>query len=745
MLATVYIIFLMPLFAARLLVRVLINMMYNVRTVGGENIPETGPALLVSNHLSLMDGFLVGWAARRRVVRFMLWKPYYDHKIFGWFLRALRCIPVDLRGPRGMARAMQDARKALEQGDVVCVFAEGSVTRTGHMLPFKRGMEKILKGIEDKGVKVPVIPMALDRVWGGFVSFAGGEFGSKRPEFRRPITVKIGTALPASVTALETRQVISELAADAFALRKSPSETLPMRFVKMAKRKWGRFCMADTMGKELTYGRTLTAAIILAGEVNKRCANDKMVGLLLPSTVGGALANLGVALTGKTAVNLNFTAGKEVMEHCIEQCEIRTVLTSKTFLDKAKLEAPRGAVYLEDILKGVSGVTKLLALLKARLAPAWMIAPRVSPDDTAAIIFSSGSTGVPKGVMLSHFNVVANIDGVLGVFNLSEEDRILGILPFFHSFGFMATIWLPLLAGCGVAYHPVPTDAKAVGELVEKFKGTFLLSTPTFCQAYVRKCTPEQFATLRYVVVGAEKLREPLRQQFQEKFGKELLEGYGCTEMAPVVAVNTPDFEHPREHQVGTKHGTIGLPLPGVATKVIDPETEEELPLGEAGMLLVKGPNRMQGYLKQPEKTAEVFRGDWYVTGDIAALDEDGFITITDRLSRFSKIGGEMVPHLKIEEAITASFADQECGCAVTGVPDERKGERLAVLYTNPDLRPDEIWQRLSATDLPKLWIPKSDCILKVDALPVLGTGKLDLRGLKRMAEEKLGVTTAKQ
>ncbi len=508
----------------------------------------------------------------------------------------------------------------------------------------------------------------------------------------------------------------------------------------MAKRKWGQFCMADTTGKELNYGRTLTAALILAGEVRKRCGDQKMIGLLLPSTVGGALANLGVTLAGKTSVNLNFTAGEKIMDHCLEECGIQTVLTSKVFLHKAKLEAPRGAVYLEDILNEVSGATKLIALLKARLLPTAMLRPKVAPDDLATVIFSSGSTGIPKGVMLSHFNIVANIDQVLDCFDLTVEDRILGILPFFHSFGFMATIWLPLLAGCGAAYHPVPTDAKAIGEMVEKYKGTFLLSTPTFCGAYMRKCTREQFQTLRYVVVGAEKLREPVRMQFEEKFGIDLLEGYGCTEMAPVVSVNTPDFKHAREYQTGTRHGTIGLPLPGVAAKVVDPETEAPLPNGEPGMLLVKGANRMLGYLKQPERTAEVFRGDWYVTGDIAAIDDDGFITITDRLSRFSKIGGEMVPHLKIEDAINACFPGSEYPVAVTGVPDERKGERLAVLYTNPDLTPEQIWQRLSETDLPKLWIPKTDCILKVDALPVLGTGKLDLRGLKQVAEARLGV-----
>jgi len=343
--------------------------------------------------------------------------------------------------------------------------------------------------------------------------------------------------------------------------------------------------------------------------------------------------------------------------------------------------------------------------------------------------------------MLSHFNLSSNVDAVLQLFALDEKDRIIGVLPFFHSFGFMATIWLPLFTGCGVVYHPNPTDAKVIGELIQKYKGTFLLSTPTFCGTYMRKCTREQFASLRFVVVGAEKLREPLRQEFLETFGIDLLQGYGMTEMSPVVAVNAPDFRAGKEIQIGTKHGTVGLPIPGVAVRVVDLDTGEPLPPGREGMLLVKGPNRMLGYLNEPERTAEVFQDDWYVTGDMAKVDEDGFVAITDRISRFSKVGGEMVPHLLVEDLI--SKACNDTACAVTGLPDERKGERLAVLYTAPDVTPEELWRRLAETDLPKLWLPKLENIHCVEALPVLGTGKLDLRRVRTLAQELAGEISA--
>jgi acyl-[acyl-carrier-protein]-phospholipid O-acyltransferase / long-chain-fatty-acid--[acyl-carrier-protein] ligase len=446
------------------------------------------------------------------------------------------------------------------------------------------------------------------------------------------------------------------------------------------------------------------------------------------------LANLGVSLAGRVPVNLNFTGGKEAMAYAAAQCGIRTVITSKVFLAKAKLDAPEGAVYLEDIMASLTKGQKIFALIKARFAPTAWLTPKGDPDSLATVIFSSGSTGVPKGIMLSHFNLATNVEAVLQIFSLDERDRIIGVLPLFHSFGFMATIWLPLFTGGGVIYHPNPTDAKVIGELIHKYKGTFLLSTPTFCGTYMRKCTREQFASLRFVVVGAEKLRESLRQEFEETFGIDLMEGYGMTEMSPVVAVNTPNFREGKEVQIGTKHGTVGLPIPGVAVRIVDPDTMEPLPPGQEGMLLVKGPNRMLGYLNDPERTAQVFHGDWYITGDMAKVDEDGFVAITDRFSRFSKVGGEMVPHLLVEEMISKACGDAPC--VVTGLPDERKGERLAVLYTDSTITPEELWHRLSKTDLPKLWLPKLENIHHVDELPVLGTGKLDLRGVRVRALE---------
>jgi len=730
--STVYIVSVVPEFLIRFVLWMATHSLFRIRVIGRQNVPLRGPALLVSNHTSHVDGLLIG-ASLQRAVRFMVWRPIYEMKALRWFFRLMNAIPVGTRGPREAIEAIKRAREELGAGELVCIFAEGAITRTGNLLPFKSGLEHIAAGAD-----VPIVPVHLDRLWGSIFSFERGKFFWKLPKhIPYPVTVSFGEPLPSTATAQQVRQAILEMGSDAVEARKSRRDLLSARFVRSARANWRSFAMADSTGRELTYGGALTASLLVAEWLRANRHEEETLGVLLPPSVAGAIANVGVTMAGKVPVNLNFTAGPEAVAAAMSQCKIATVVTSRVFLAKAKMDAIEGAVYVEEILGHPGSMQKAAAWLRARLMPAGLLARRYAkrvpaPDSVATVVFSSGSTGIPKGVMLSHYNLISDIEAVLQVFGLTDRDRIAGVLPFFHSFGFTVTIWLPLLSGCGAVYQPNPLDARATGAIVQKHKATFLLATPTFCGNYLRKCAPEEFATLRYLLVGAEKLRAETAREFHEKFGISLLEGYGCTEMAPVVSVNTPDYHQGRERQLGSKPGTVGHPLPGVAVKVVDPQTGEALPPDREGLLLVKGPNRMIGYLNQPELTSSVLRDGWYVTGDIAAVDDEGFLRITDRLSRFSKIGGEMVPHLKIEAAVAEILG--EGACVVTGVPDEHRGERLVLLYTDGALAPRELWQRLSDSQLPPLWIPKRDDIFQVSGLSILATGKLDLRAIKAQA-----------
>ena len=417
------------------------------------------------------------------------------------------------------------------------------------------------------------------------------------------------------------------------------------------------------------------------------------------------------------------------------------MITSRAFLEKVPVEPPGKIIFLEEAAANPRAAEKIAAAIGSRFLPAkilerWLSGKNARMDELATVIFSSGSTGDPKGVMLTHYNVASNIEQMGQMFALDKHDRILGILPFFHSFGFTVTIGLPVVLGVGAVYHPNPLDARVVGGLVEKYGATFMVATPTFLQAYIRRCEPENFGSLEFVLAGAEKLPERIAQAFEDRFGIRPLEGYGCTECAPVVAVNTRDFRSAGFRQVGAKRGKIGHPLPGISVRIENPETGEVLGLDQPGLLWVKGPNVMQGYLGRPEKTAEVLRDGWYNTGDIATVDEDGFLAIADRLSRFSKIGGEMVPHLKIEEQLHELADATEQKFAVTAIADEKKGERLIVLHTLSEAEIETVLEKFAETDLPALWKPKPNQFFHVEALPYLGTGKLDLRKIKEVAAE---------
>jgi len=522
------------------------------------------------------------------------------------------------------------------------------------------------------------------------------------------------------------------------------------QFIRRCKSAGSRQKIADSSGKALNGTRLLAGTVALRRALNRGVldADDKMVGVLIPPSVGGTLANTALTLDHRVAVNLNYTLSPEVMNFCIKDCGIRKVLTSRAFMEKRPFEPDEAElVFLEDLAEQVTGFDKLIGGLQAKLLPAGLVdklhgLERIGWDDLLTIIFTSGSTGDPKGVMLSNRNVGTNIQAVNEWFQITADDVLLGVLPFFHSFGYMGTLWLTMTLENSCVYHFNPLDSRTVGTLSDEHGVSIILATPTFLRSYMRRCTPEQMHRLDLVIVGAEKLPKDLAEQFQEKFGVEPTEGYGTTELSPVASMNVPDHRSPEGSPPGARLGTVGKVAPGSEIKVIDADSREDLGIDTEGLLVYRGPNVMMGYLNNEEATSEKIVDGWYDTGDMGVIDGEGFITITGRMSRFSKIGGEMVPHIKIEQElermIEGDDEDPVIQVAVAAVPDPRKGERLIVLH-----RPlpaavtiDGLLQGLSDQGLPNIWIPNSDSFLEVQEIPLLGTGKMDLKAVNQVATD---------
>ncbi len=638
--------------------------------------------------------------------------------------------------PRKVVESLKAAKNAIEDGYLVCIFAEGALTRNGNMRAFRGGYERIIKGSDH-----PVIPVYLGGAWGSIFSYYRGKLLAGLPKaIPYPTRVLFGSPLPASASPFDVRNAVMELSCDSFDMLKSPRRTLAYRFVSTARCNWFKTALSDTTGKLLSYGRLLTGAIAMGQLIRKGRDDEDMIGIVLPSSVGGAVANIAVTLLGKVPVNLNFTASENAVSSAIEQCKIKTIISSRRFLEQIPaFHAPEGVLYLEDLLPQLTSRDRLQALLKALFATPRSISRGlpVSCDSMATIIFSSGSTGEPKGVMLSHHNLLSNIEAIQLAFRFEKRDRLCAVLPFFHSFGFTATLWAPIVCGFSAMYHPNPLDGSGVGAMVRENRLTTLLATPTFLLSYIRRAKPEDFSSLRAVVTGAEKLKARIADSFEERFSIRPLEGYGTTELAPVASLNLPYSKISVEsEQPCAKAGSVGHPVPGIAARIVDPDTGATLAVGEEGLLEIKGPNVMLGYLGRPEETDNVLRLGWYNTGDLAVIDEDGFIFIRDRLSRYSKIGGEMVPHLAVEDVLVDALGSVEPCVVVTGAPDQRKGEQLVVCYTDAAGTGERLHEIIRESELPNLWKPKRDNFVQIDTIPTLGSGKLDLKAVREIARE---------
>ena len=522
---------------------------------------------------------------------------------------------------------------------------------------------------------------------------------------------------------------------------------LQRQMLRACRSAGGRLKLADSLGTRMT-GRDLLVAVLVVKRALDRvlAADEKRVGVMLPPTVGGAVVNAALAVSGRVAVNLNYTSSQAILDVCIARAGLRHVISSPAFLGRVKLDLGHRLLDAAALRKQATAVDKGIAFVQARLMPLGMLESalgldRIRPDDPLTIIFTSGSTGDPKGVVLTQENVGSNVRAIDHLLHLSPGDVALGVLPFFHSYGYTTTLWTPLTLDPAVVYHTDPRDAQVVGRLAREHHATLLMATPTFLRIYARRTPAEDFSSLECVFGAAEKLPVDVCDAFEKKFGVRPSEAYGATELSPLVAANVPASRHVPGRPPDAREGTVGKPILGSRARITDREGGHELPVGHDGLLWIAGPNVMQGYLDRPDLTAKVVKDGWYCTGDIARLDREGFITITGRESRFSKIGGEMVPHISVEEAINSECgaADGELLAVVTAVPDRAKGERLVVFHLPMARDSQEVVRRLQQRGLPNLWIPGADAFAEIPEMPMLGSGKLDLKRLADMARERFG------
>ncbi|MEO7414517.1 MAG: AMP-binding protein [Opitutaceae bacterium] len=716
------------------------RLLYRVRTSGTENIPATGGAVLIANHLSYVDVIVLQLACPRPL-RFIGYKGLGRHWFFDWIFRMSGVIPIT---SKNSTEGVRLAVKALKAGEIVCLFPEGQISRTGQLMEIKKGFE-----VMARLANVPVIPAAHDGLWGSVFSFAGNKYLWKSPRLLpTPVFVAIGAPIvPANANGATARRALLDLGAEAFEQRPGLRRHLGREVVRALAKAPGRVVVIDRTAarREVTAAQLIAAAAVLARRLKDTVPSGR-IGIVLPPGAGSFIANLAVTCAGKVPVNLNFTAGRASLEASMRLGGIATVISADAL--RAKLPNFPWPEQTRDLAKEIAasgGKRAMLPwLLAAWILPNQLVAgllglSREGDRAEAGLLFTSGSSGEPKGVVLTHRNILANCAQVSSLSILPDTCTMLACLPIFHSFGFTVTLWYPLLRGLKVVTVPSPLETRKIIDAISQEEATTLIAAPTFVRPILKKAKPGELRTLALMVTGAEKLPDDLYRSFLETFHLEIYQGYGLTETSPVSNVNQPNppiVTETGEVQIGKKTGAVGRLLPGMAARIKHPDTGDDLALTETGVVWLRGANVFGGYLHDEEKTRAALREGWFVTGDLGRFDLDGFLYIEGRLSRFSKIGGEMVPHGTVENKIIEVFEwvpEEGPVIAVVGVPDAAKGEAL-VMLTTMEVTVEEVRERLLGAGMASLWVPK--IIRRVEKIPMLGTGKMDLKTCKQLALE---------
>lgn len=762
--AMFYVIKIMPFSLVRILVSTAILQRYRLIVEGFNNIPQKGGVLLLGNHISFIDWAIVQMAVPKKVY-FVMERSIYSRWYIKFFLDFFGVIPVSSLGSRG---AIEQIQKRLENGDIVCLFPEGVISRHGHLNEFKGGFEKIAQGIDE--TKAVILPFYIRGMWGSIFSRSNEQFRERKKSFtKRKVSIAFGEALALHTQRDKIKAKVFEMSFKAWEHQCKNSPTLAGAFIESSKRGGGDVAIVDTQSGSMSYRRLLTLCIMLSQDMKELkfkplppktsfCSlpND-CIGVMLPSSLASVICNFSSILAGKIVVNLNFTAGANAVHSAIESANITHIYTSRKFLDKLKdkgVEFDFKNVtlhYMEDI---VAHIKKQKAIFIANLlfvsfSPTWLLkllfAKESRIDSVCAILFSSGSEGKPKGVMLSHLNIMSNIAQIADVIHARNDDCILASLPPFHAFGLTVTTFMPFIENMLAVTHADPTDSLGVAKAIAQNKITIMCATSTLLGIYARnpKIHRVMFDSIRLTVAGAEKLKAEVRENYTMKFNKTIYEGYGATETTPVASVNLPDEFDATFWQVhrASKEGSVGMPLPGTAVRIVDYDTLEELPTGEHGLILIGGHQIMVGYLNDEEKTNEVIVESngirWYKSGDKGYLDADGFLHVTDRYSRFAKIGGEMISLSSVEEEIAKVFKLKEVPnevkiCAVA-LDDSKKGEKIILLIEAPEDSYNNIIEIIKKSDIIPLKKPSEYYV--VDKIPILGSGKVDLKSSKELAK----------
>ncbi len=745
---TLYTVYKLPQSILLLFVKFVIGLKYKLEVNGVKNIPSNGGVLLLGNHVSWIDWAVILMSTPREV-KFVMHKPIYEKWYLKWLLKIFKAIPISNSSSKS---TILKVAEELDKGSVVVIFPEGSLTRNGHMGEFKKGFELILR---QTTTDVKVVSFYIRGLWESMFSRANKKF--VKSYRTNNVTVSFSkTISKEKANSVRVKSEVVNLATAAWQDHVKDLGTVSETIFDKLKEVSGEMIFADSTGLELSGNKFLTVSILFKDLLKKEIKGQN-VGLLLPSTAAGAFINNSVLMLGKTTVNLNYTSEINSLKMSIEKAEIKTIVASKKFIEKLEDKGINikevfdlvDVVYVEDLKLKITKLKGLITLLSVKFLPSSILKlihiKKVKKDDTILILFSSGSEGTPKGVELTSDNILGNTQQIAGILNLHDEDVIVGSLPIFHAFGITVTTFFPLIEGIKCVCHPDPTDGLGLGKLISKYSATVMCGTSTFYRLYTKnkKVHPLMFDTIRFALAGAEKLRDDVRHDFKKKFGKDIFEGYGTTETTPVAACNLPNVLAPDYTvQVGDKRGTVGMPIPGTKIKIVDPQTFEELEIGKEGMILIAGIQVMKGYLKDEAKTAEVLKviegQTFYVTGDKGRVDNDGFLTIVDRYSRFAKLGGEMVSlgaiEEKISELIKSDTEDTTIDFLITSLEDEKKGEKIILLLSGETQEfVTTLKEQMINSFENKLMIPSNIHI--VEDIPKLGTGKKDFKGAKELAK----------